>query len=233
MATPVLELIRAAMNVNNMLFDGEDPDANATRAALFQLNTLLDSWSADQIMVYSERNDLFSLVPGQASYTVGPAGNFVMPRPVEIIGAQVVTAAGEDLPLSVISNLEYQRIGDKDTEADVPSAVGVLTSFPSVRLSFWPRPSTAYQVRLVSRVQFAQVSSVTEIVTLPPGYQEAIVYALAFRIATARQMPFSDAAYQMMQNSLTRIKRNNLVDARLEIPDILGNDPGYINWDNG
>lgn len=233
MQTPVLELIRAAMNVNNILFDGEDPDANATRAGLFQLNSMLDSWSGEQIMVYSERNDLFSLVPGQATYAVGPAGNFVMPRPVEIIGAQIVTPANENYPVDVISNLEYQRISDKDAEFDIPTSVGVLTSFPSLQLSFWPKPSTAYQVRLISRVQFAELASVTQIVSLPPGYQEAIVYNLAVRIATARQMPLSDAAVQLAQSSLARVKRNNLTDARLEIPDILGNDPGYINWDNG
>lgn len=233
MQTPVLELIRAAMNVNNILFDGEDPDANAARAALFQLNSMLDSWSGEQIMVYSERNDLFSLVPGQATYAVGPTGDFVMPRPVEIVGAQIVTTANENYPIDVISNLEYQRIGDKEATADIPSSVGVLTSFPSISLSFWPVPNVANQVRLISRVQFAELTSVTQIVSLPPGYQEAIVYNLAVRIATARQMPLSDAAVQLAQSSLARIKRNNLTDARLEIPDILGNDPGYINWDNG
>lgn len=232
MQTPVLELIRAAMNVNNILFDGEDPDANATRAGLFQLNSMLDSWSGEQIMVYSERNDVFTLVPGQATYTVGPAGNFVMPRPVEIIGVQIVSD-GDSYPIAVISNLEYQRIGDKQATADIPSSVGVLTSFPSVSLSFWPMPSVANQVRLVSRVQFTEFTSVTQIVSLPPGYQEAIIYNLAFRIATARQMPMADSAIQLAQSSLARIKRNNLVDYRLEIPDILGNAPEYINWDNG
>ena len=47
MVTPVLELIRAALNVNNILIDGEDPSADDAKATLFQLNSMLDSWNAD------------------------------------------------------------------------------------------------------------------------------------------------------------------------------------------
>ena len=88
MQTTVLELIRAALNTTNVLFDGEDPSANTAKGALFQLNSMLDSWTADSLAIYAERNDVFNLVPDQAVYTVGPTGTWVMPRPVEIVAAQ-------------------------------------------------------------------------------------------------------------------------------------------------
>ena len=64
----------------------------------------------------------------------------------------------------------------------------------------------------------------TEIVSLPPGYQEAIIYNLAFRVATSMNKPLSAAALEMAQRSLETIKRNNLEDTPLEMPDILGNN---------
>ena len=64
MVTPVLELIRAALNVNNILIDGEDPSADDAKATLFQLNSMLDSWNADNLIRFTERNDIFTPFQG-------------------------------------------------------------------------------------------------------------------------------------------------------------------------
>ena len=62
----------------------------------------------------------------------------------------------------------------------------------------------------------------TEIVDLPPGYQEAIVYNLAHRIATSMNKPLSQAAQEMQISSMARIKRNNTNDTQLVCGDVLG-----------
>ena len=83
-------------------------------------------------------------------------------------------------------------------------------------------PSTDNPVRLTSRVHFAQLTNMTEIVDLPPGYQEAIVYNLAHRIAAGMNKPLSQAAQEMQISSLARVKANNTVDTQLVCGDILG-----------
>ena len=223
MVTPVLELIRAALNVTNVLFDGEDPDANTAKATLFQLNSMLDSWSADGLTMFSERNDLFTLVPGQGTYTVGPTGQFVMPRPVEIEGAQVRISPSVEYSLDVISNDEYNRITGKGITSSLQRVIAFLPTYPNAQITLYPVPSTANVIRITSRAPFTQLSTMTEIVSLPPGYQEAIIYNLAFRVATSMNKPLSAAALEMAQRSLETIKRNNLEDTPLEMPDILGN----------
>lgn len=222
MNTTVLELIRAALNTTNVLFAGEDPDANTAKDALFHLNSMLDSWTADSLAIYAERNDVFALTPGQATYTVGPTGAWVMPRPVEIVAAQVRVSASIEYPMDIISNVEYNSIRVKGLTNSVQYAMGVQYSYPNASVSFYPTPSTDNPVRLTSRVHFAQLTNMTEIVDLPPGYQEAIVYNLAHRIATGMNKPLSQAAQEMQISSLARVKANNTVDTQLVCGDILG-----------
>lgn len=222
MNTTVLELIRAALNTTNVLFDGEDPSANTAKGALFQLNSMLDSWTADSLAIYAERNDIFTLVPGQSVYTVGPTGAWVMPRPVEIVAAQTRYTSTNEQPLTILSNDEYNAIRVKGLTNSVQYAMGVQYSYPDVTVSFYPTPSAANPVRITSRIHFASLSNMTEIVDLPPGYQEAIVYNLAHRIATSMNKPLSQAAQEMQVSSLARIKRNNTNDTQLVCGDVLG-----------
>ena len=233
MQTTVLELIRAALNVTNVLFDGQDPDANTAKSALFQLNSMLDSWTADSLAVYAQRNDLFTLVPGQASYTLGPGGEWDMPRPVEVTAAQVRTGGNVEYPLQIVSNDEYNSIRVKGLQSSLQREMGIQYSYPLAIVSFYPAPSAANPVRITSRIHFASLSNMTEIVDLPPGYQEAIVYNLAHRIATGMNKPLSPAAQEMQVSSFARIKSNNTVDTQLTCGDVLGRSSGAWNPQTG
>lgn len=233
MQTTVLELIRAALNTTNVLFDGEDPDANTAKAALFQLNSMLDTWTADSLAVYAERNDLFTLVPGQAIYTVGPTGDWVMPRPVEIVAAQTRISSTIEYPLQIVSNNEYNAIRVKGLTNSIQYVMGAQYGYPNAIVSFYPTPSTINPVRITSRIHFASLSNMTEIVDLPPGYQEAIVYNLAHRIATSMNKPLSQAADEMRISSMMRIKSNNTVDTQLTCGDIFGRSAGAWNPQTG
>lgn len=219
MAAPVLELIRAALNVTNDLFPGEDPDANAARSALFHLNSMLDSWSAEKLVAYTERNDTFTLTPGVATYSIGPTGAFVMPRPVEIRAAQAKYPGGADTVLKVLSNDDYNGIEDKAATGEAPTEIGFLPSFPNAQVSFWPVPTTAAVVRISTSAPFTQLSTMTEIVTLPPGYQEAIIYNLAVRICTSTHKAVPGSVAQMAAESLARIKANNVPSVLLSFPE--------------
>ena len=218
MAAPVLELIRAALNVTNDLFPGEDPDANAARSALFNLNSMLDSWSAEKLVAYTERNDTFTLTPGVATYSIGPTGAFVMPRPIAVNGAQAKVPGGTDTVLKVLSNDDYNGIEDKAATSEAPTEIGFLPTFPSASISFWPVPTTAAVVRISTSAPFTQLSTMTEIVTLPPGYQEAIIYNLAVRICTSTHKAVPGSVAQMAADSLARIKANNVPESLLQFP---------------
>lgn len=218
MALPVLELIRGAYYVTNDLFPGEDPDANAARSALVLLNSMLDSWSAEKLVMFTERNDVFTLVPGQASYAIGPTGAFVMPRPTAIEAAQSIDANGNDRVLTIYSNEAFNGIEDKSATSDTQDVIGFIASFPNAQVSFWPIPTTANTVRITTKTPFAQLSTMTEIVSLPPGYQEAIVYNLAVRLCTSTHKAVPGAVAQMAAESLARIKANNVVDVPLRWP---------------
>ena len=233
MQTTALELIRSALNVTNILFDGEDPDANTGKAARLQLNSMLDSWTADKLAIYAERNDIFTLVPGTATYTVGPTGAWVMPRPVEITAAQTRYTSINEQPLQIVSNDSYNQIRTKGITNSVQYVMGFLPSYPNASVSFYPTPSAANPVRVTSKVQFDSATSMTQIIDLPPGYQEAIIYNLAYRIATSMNKPMSDAALDMATRSLALIKSNNLEDTPLSIGDPLGREGMAWNPNTG
>jgi len=228
-----LELARSSLNVLNILFDGEDPDANTGKMCRLHFNLMLDSLAADKLAIYTERNDIFTLVPGTATYTVGPTGAWVMPRPVEITAAQTRYTSINEQPLDIVSNDTYNAIRTKGITNSVQYVMGFLPSYPNASVSFYPTPSAANPVRITSKVQFDSVTSMTQIIEMPPGYLEMFIYNLAFRISTGQNKPMSQSAQDLAASSLALIKSNNLEDTPLSIGDPLGRDGMAWNPNTG
>lgn len=71
MAIP-FDIISSALKDIGALAAGETPTPEDAQDALYMLNSLIDQWSNEDMMVYNRTEIIFPLIAGQVQYTIGP-----------------------------------------------------------------------------------------------------------------------------------------------------------------
>ena len=77
MSTTANNMIIAAMRKVNIVQAGETPTPDDMDITLQALDAMEDSWSNDNIQIYTIREAIFSVQAGQQSYQLGPCKNIV------------------------------------------------------------------------------------------------------------------------------------------------------------
>ena len=67
MAT-VLEMITDAMQNANVIAIGENPSDAEAQKAFRLLNRMLDSWSAENLLIFNQVQEVFNFTSGQQTY---------------------------------------------------------------------------------------------------------------------------------------------------------------------
>lgn len=148
-------------------------DATSAAIGLRTLNRLLDSWSNESLIVFNTAQDSFVMTPGQAAYST----SLLTARPVDLAYV-FVRQNGVDYPVELIGADDYARIGYKTTPG-LPAKCYFNSGMPQGTLTFFPVPSTAYTCFVGYRAQLANLASLQTALSLPPGYETALVYGVA------------------------------------------------------
>lgn len=206
------DLIARALRVINVLASGETPTANEQSDALATLNSMLDAWRTESLMVYALRTEQLAMT-GAASYTVGTGGDLNTTRPVKIESAYWRNG-DVDYPLRLADAKAWAGVADKST-AGTPDWLYYEPAYPLGVVHLTPAPSSG-TLHLVTWTPFAALGA-NDPVALPPGYEEAIVYQLAARLAIeyGRGVPPDVAA--LARAAKTDIKRANFRVPKMDI----------------
>lgn len=202
-------------------------------------NRLLDNWNAERAAVYASAFNTFTLTAGLSPHTIGPTGGtFTLAvRPVSLVSASLILSGGS-LPIYKTLNVRDAQWWDAQTvptlSTSIPTDVYYQPDWPLGKLYFWPVPSTAYQVRLETRVLLAQVALGTTI-DLPPGYRDALTLTVAEQACRAFGRPVTPDLASSAAKSRARVFANNDVT-----PILVTHDSGmpsghgsYLNWRSG
>lgn len=144
---------------------------------LNKFNAFLDSLATERLLVPYITTDSFSLSAGTSSYSIGTGATVNTARPVKLLGAYIRQSDNTDIPIKVIELDNYSEIVNKLQTGAWPEVVyydGGFSATSSGTLVFAPVPTSTATVFLNSQKQFASVSTVTQDVQLPPGYQRMI-----------------------------------------------------------
>lgn len=206
--TTALDLITYAAKKRRVIGVGDTFSASEANDCLDTLNLMMESWSLDRLSVYNEALQSF-VSDGSASYTIGPAGDIdVTERPTKLTSAYTRDAAGIDHRMRILDNpQDYDAITLKGLAVPWPSAVWYETTNPLGTLHFWPVPN-GYTIYLRFWQQLQQFETLTEQISLPPGYKEAIGLNLALRMEDFGGS-VSDALVGQARASLGRLKAFN------------------------
>jgi hypothetical protein len=158
-----------------------------TNYHLSRLNSMMDSWSNERLMIHQLNQTSFALTASQGSYTIGSGGNFNMTRPTKIVDPCFIRDTDDtDTELQLINAQAYGRLPDKTLDGTYPQYLFYdygysATSTGTVYL--YPEPQAGLTLFINTYQPLQSFSTVSVTLLLPPGYQDAIELNYAVRSA--------------------------------------------------
>jgi len=213
-----LQLIEQALKLNGVVAQGESVSAGDASDALYVLNDLLDAWAVENLMLFRNENDVFTLTGNKQVYTIGVGGDFNTARPVSVEGA-FVTCNGIDFPLRILNTQQWNQIPLKNFAAPIPSAIYYVPNMDQGNIYFWPMPSAAMTFTLQVNMQFTQITDVNASISFPPGYRKLLRYLLATETAPMFGVQCPASVIETAKQMVASIKSSN-------------SEPQYSKFDN-
>lgn len=210
MAT-VLDLIEGSLRLIEELGAGQTASSEDANDAFYALNSMLETWSIEGDLVYTETTETFTLTANDGSYTMGSGGDFNTARPIRLLAA-VLKNGNNETPLSIYNIDQWAAIPDK-TIAGIPSVIYMDNNFATANINLYPVPSTTYSLVLYTEKPLTAFTSTGQTLSLPPGYERALRYNLAVEIAPEYGKEAKPSVMSAAVESKNLVKnQNNLFD---------------------
>ena len=220
------EIIRAALRQNGTIGATQEPTAADYAACLEYLNNLGDSWSAEGLLVFAFSRETFTLVAGQASYTLGPSGDFNTTRPAYIDSAQIRYPSSEtDYDVEVVPQNQYDRLSLKTTQGR-PYWLFYNPTMATGTVILGYVPDQAYTLRLNMAQRLGALTLAGE-ANFPPEYNRALVFNLAVDIAPMYEFEPGQTTLRIAKESKdVLVARNAANDLRVAEMDMVMTNSG-------
>ena len=215
-----LDMIKRAMRLCTVLNVDQDPTAQEASDGMAVMNSMLDAWGIERLMVYQVQQTTNSWTSGNASRTIGSGGNFNTTRPTKIAEEGNFFRDGStsiDYPLMWLGDRDsYDRILLKSSTSSYPQWLFADMGYPLVTLYVWPVPTQTLTLYLNTWKPLQNFTSLTTDLALPPGYQSAIEYNLCTwygpEFGTAAKIsPETIKMASLLKQNIKAINRPDLV----------------------
>lgn len=204
-------LMTRAMRVATIVGSGETPSPDDADDALLSLNMMLDAWQADRLYAYAVLDRTKALTSGTGQYTVGSGGAINVARPVRIEWAYTRDANSFDRPIEVTAeSANYAALALKALSGAFPSLLYYQARFPLGYIELFPLPGAGLTLHFGAWEVLSEFAALGDTVSVPPGYEDALVFSLAERLCVEYEKPISAALQAMARTSRARIMGNNL-----------------------
>lgn len=207
--TTALDLIRRGLNLTNAVGVDQTLTALETSDCLAKFNGMADSWNADSLAVYNTNYQTFNTVAGQASYTIGPTGNWVTTRPASIMSPAFCTYQGLDFPMWSMTQEQYNTISLKTQQQQIIERFLYINDITDGIVVLWPVPAAVTPVSFNFQTLLTGPATAATTIAFPPGYEEAFEYNLAVRLAPLFGKVASADVQQMAKESFALVKKSN------------------------
>lgn len=206
------DLVRGSLQLISVIGVAETPTAEDLSDALSSLTGMLETWSTERLTIFRTTREVFPLVSGQKTYTMGPGGDFDTDAPVTVqfAGLQLTTSTPQaELDLRIITVEQNADIVMKDMQSTIPRDLYVENGAPFTSLTFYPVPTFAHEAVIYSQKQLIAVNDANTDLVLPSGYWEAMKYGLAIELAPLYGKEPSQTVVSQFMKKKAAIKRAN------------------------
>ena len=220
-AVAALDLVMDSFYELNCFLPGESiPNADA-QTGLRYLNRMLSLWKTQSLTIPGVLRSVLSWTAGKGGpsnpYTIGPGGDFDIARPSNqqsIKQAMLLLVDGStEIPLGLMTDQSYDQLPVKNLAGTQPTQIYYNPTFTSGlgTINAWPVPNTTTtRPVLYCEQPLTTFGNLTTAYQLPDGYDEALMYNLAVRLAGPYGKPVSDDLREFAAQGLRLIKRGNV-----------------------
>jgi len=210
MATTAGDQINRALRLLGVLAEGETASAATSQDALVALNQMIDSWNTERLAVFCTQDQVFTWPSGQIKRTLGPTGNFVGNRPIQLDdGTYFKAPSGVSYGIKFINQDQYNGIAVKTSTSTFPQVIFVNNTFPDVEMYIYPKPTQDLEWHFISVQELSQPATLSTDLFFPPGYMRCFAYNVAMEIAPEFGVEPSPQVQRIAMTSKRNIKRIN------------------------
>lgn len=179
----VQEFINSTLRLLGVIASGESPSTSESDDAFAVLNQLTGNWSAAGAPIYQLTRQTVPLT-GLAEYALAT-------RPTKIRSAAVIAAGGAAQEVQPTTAEQWSAIRDKSRTGLFADLFLYDGAFSSGTIRLWPAPATGGTLELWTLAPLAAFASLSATISLPPGYEHALRFALAEVLAPEYGAPLS------------------------------------------
>ena len=224
------DLINGALRLIGMLAEGETPSAGTSADALVAMQQMIDSWNTERLSIFTTQEQVFTWPAGALSRTLGPTGDFIGNRPIQLDDSTyfIDPTTGVSYGVKIINQQQYDGIAVKTVTSTYPQVMWINTNFPNIDMHIFPVPIRALEWHFISVDELTQPAALGTSLAFPPGYLRAFRYNLACEIAPEFGVEPSPQVKRIAMYSKRNLKRINAPDDIMSIPySIVGNRQRY------
>ena len=217
--TQSYRIICQAMDNAGLLQEGDEPNSEQLAKYMNRLNDLVNSWQTQGIKLWTIQTVTVPLVAGQGTYTLGPAGDVVMTRPLRVIEAyylNTLVTPNVKTQLYCLSWDEYFRLSQTTQQGQLNSYF-VDKGQTNLTVKFWLVPdstaATNGNVGLMVQNQITQVTQMNDTMNFPVEWMNALIWGLADEICTGQSQYISDRCAQKANMYRTALENWDREDA--------------------
>lgn len=210
MAYTAGDQITRALRLLGVLAEGETASAATAQDALVAMNQMIDSWNTERLSVFCTQDQVFNWPVGEIRQTLGPSGDFVGNRPIQLDdGTYFRAPSGVSYGIKIINQDQYNGIAVKTSTSTFPQVIFINNTFPNVEMYIYPRPTQLLEWHFISVQELTQPALLTTDLFFPPGYMRAFAYNLAMEIAPEFGVEPSPQVQRIAMTSKRNLKRIN------------------------
>jgi hypothetical protein len=212
--------INGALRLIGQLAEGEEPSAATATDALAALNQMIDSWNTERLSIFSTQDQVFSWLPGFATRTLGPTGDFVGNRPILIDDSTYFRDPSSNISFGIklVNQQQYNGIAVKTVTSTYPQVMFVNMTYPDITMTVYPVPTKVLEWHIVSVEELTTAALLSTPLAFPPGYLRAFRYNLACEIAPEFGVEPSPQVSRIAMYSKRNLKRINNPDDIMSLP---------------
>jgi hypothetical protein len=203
--TTAREIVSDALRELGVLAAADTASAEDASFGLRKLNQMVQRWSNTRLMVPT-LTEINVPLTGAASYTIGPTGDVVAARPIRVNGASA-TLAGVEYHVRVLNRDQWGDIAFKAVDGGPPDSVWYEATNTNGTIYVYPRSDT-YTLVLECQTLLASFALGTT-VTLPEGYESALILTLAEDMAGVYGRPVGQDLKGRARGARLAVKRTN------------------------
>jgi hypothetical protein len=214
------DIINGSLRLLGVLAEGEVPSAETSQDALRAMNQMIDSWNTERLSVFSTQDQVFTWPAGLISRTLGPSGDFVGNRPIQLDDSTyfVDPGTGVSYGIKIINQQQYDGIAVKTVTSTFPQVIWLNMNYPDIEMYIYPRPTRALTWHFISVDELTQPATLATNLTFPPGYLRAFRYNLACEMAPEFGEEPSAQVRRIAMSSKRNLKRINNPGDIMSVP---------------